>query len=214
MENNLAGKIVLITGAGRGSGWKLAEAFAAQGVVVAANDLTPLNVDRLVAEIEAAGGKAKAYVHDVAKKVAVQAMVNDVLDDWGRIDVLVHHAAVAPHDPILDMDEWDWHRTLDVNLTGAFLCLQSAGRVMREQGGGTVVLLVDAANSPGQGAAYAASQEGLLGLAGQAHRELESHGIRLHVVRIGAGHPLSAQTDVPNDPLELVLYLCNRLPKS
>jgi 3-oxoacyl-[acyl-carrier protein] reductase len=205
MGNNLTGNVVLITGAGKGSGWKLAGMFAAQGAIVAANDLTPLNVDRLVAEIDANGGRAKAYMHDVAKKVDVQAMVNDVVDDWGRIDVLVHHAAVEPHDAVLDMDEWDWHRTLDVNLTGAFLTIQSVGRVMRAQGGGVIVLLVDAARASGQGAAYAASQDALLGLAGQAGRELEAHGIRLHVVRIGTGHPRSGEADVPDDPLELVM---------
>jgi NAD(P)-dependent dehydrogenase (short-subunit alcohol dehydrogenase family) len=214
MENNLAGKVVLITGAGKGSGWKLAELFAARGAVVAVNDLTPLNVDRLVMKICDSGGKAKAYMHDVAKKVDVQAMVNDVTDDWGRIDIFVHHAAVEPHDPILDMDEWDWHRTLDVNLTGAFLTIQSVGRVMRIQGGGTIVLLVDRARQSGQGAAYAASQEGLLGLAGQAHQELAAHGIHLHVVSIHVDHPDPAEREVPNNPLDTVLYLCNKLPKS
>ena len=90
----------------------------------------------MVAEINAQGGNAKAYIEDVAKKVGAQVLVKQVEDDFGRIDILVNHAAVEPRSPLLDMDEWDWHRVLDVNLTGAFLMTQSVGRVMREAGGG------------------------------------------------------------------------------
>ncbi len=136
------GKVVLITGAGKGAGRRLAVAFAKHGAIVAANDISPINVEEVVEEINAGGGSARAYIEDVAKKVGVQALVKGVEDDFGRIDILVNHAAVEPHSPLLDMDEWDWHRTLDVNLTGAFLMTQSVGRVMREQGGGVIINLV------------------------------------------------------------------------
>ena len=128
---NLKDKVVLITGAGKGAGRALALAFAERGAIVAANDISPVNVEQVVAEIVARGGKAKAYIEDVAKKVGVQYLVNSVEEDFGGIDILVNHAAVEPHTSLLEMDEWDWHRTLDVNLTGAFLMIQSAGRMMR-----------------------------------------------------------------------------------
>ncbi len=146
---DLKDKVVLITGAGKGAGRALALAFAERGAVVAANDISPVNVELVVAEIEACGGKAKAYIEDVAKKVGVQYLVNSVEDDFGGIDILVNHAAVEPHTSLLDMDEWDWHRTLDVNLTGAFLTTQSAGRMMREQGHGVILNIV---TGPSRGA--------------------------------------------------------------
>ncbi len=123
--------MVLITGAGRGNGRLLAEAFAANGACVAANDISPVNLDPLVAQ---SNGLIKAYVEDVAKKVGAQAVVKQAEDDFGKIDILINHAAVEPRVPLLDMDEWDWHRVLDVNLTGAFLMMQSVGRVMKEKG--------------------------------------------------------------------------------
>jgi len=123
--SKLKDKVVLITGAGRGSGRILAEAFARRGAIVAANDISPVNVEEVVAQIIKANGRAKAYVDDIARKLAAQHVVKQVEDDFGRIDILIHHAAVEPHVPLLDMDEWDWHRVLDVNLTGAFLMTQS-----------------------------------------------------------------------------------------
>ena len=140
--NDFKDKVVLITGAGKGTGRLLALEFARRGAVVAANDVSPVNVEQVVAEIKANGGIARAYIDDVAKKVAAQALINCVEDDFGRIYILVNHAAVEPHTPLLDMDEWDWHRTLDVNLTGAFLMMQSAGRVMREKGRGVIINII------------------------------------------------------------------------
>src|ERR1043166_4094746 len=120
----LQGKVVLITGAGKGNGAILAKAFAEQRAIVAANDISPINVEEVVDQILAKGGRAKAYIDDVAKKVAVQNIINQGEDDFGRLDILINHAAVEPRVPLLDMDEWDWHRVLDVNLTGTFLMAQ------------------------------------------------------------------------------------------
>lgn len=181
-EQEFAGKVVLITGTGKGTGAALAEAFAARGARVALNDISPINVDEVAARITSSGGQARTYLHDVAKKVGVQALVKQVEDDWGRVDILIQHAAVEPHTPLLNLDEWDWHRTLDVNLTGAFLVLQSLGRVMRAQGGGVIVNLVGSSEVAG---AYAASMDGLRGLSEAAARELGPFGIKVHAVELG-----------------------------
>ena len=182
---------MLITGAGKGAGRRLAAAFAKLGASVAANDISPINVEELVQEIKASGGNARAYVDDVAKKVGVQALVKQVEDDLGRIDILVNHAAVEPRSALLDMDEWDWHRTLDVNLTGAFLMTQSVGRMMRSQGGGVIVNLIapdswvteaDRDESPLR-AAFIASLAGLEAFSQQAARELASYGIRVYTAK-------------------------------
>ncbi|GAB4452030.1 MAG: hypothetical protein OHK0041_15130 [Anaerolineales bacterium] len=185
--NQLAGKVVLITGAGKGSGRALALAFASRGAVVAANDLSPINVEEVVEQIQRQGGRAKAFIEDVAKKMGAQSLIKQVEDEFGRIDVLVNHASVQPRVPLLDMDEWDWHRTLDVNLSGAFLMTQSAGRVMRSQGSGVIVNLVTLNQAPAENeAAFAASMQGLAAFTNRAARELSPYGIRVHLVETGA----------------------------
>ncbi len=172
-------KVVLITGAGRGSGRQLAEAFAEQGAIIAANDISPQNVESLTGELTARGYEAKAYVEDVAKKVGVQALVKQVEDDFHHIDILVNHASVEPHVSLLDMDEWDWHRVLDVNLTGAFLVMQSVGRIMRESGGGVILNLASLAGGTTalDRSAYVTSLFGIVGFTRQAARELFAHNI-------------------------------------
>jgi NAD(P)-dependent dehydrogenase (short-subunit alcohol dehydrogenase family) len=183
--NDFEGKIVLITGAGRGLGRTLAYTFAARGAVVAANDITPVNLDQTLAAIRAEGGQVRAYESDIAKKLQVQTMVRQVLEDYGRIDCLVNNAGVHPGAPLLDLDEWDWRRTIDVNLTGAFLCTQIVGRAMREVGGGSIVNIaasVQAAELDEVSAVFAASKSALIGFTRAAARELAPHGIRVNAV--------------------------------
>lgn len=176
-------KVVLITGAGKGAGRLLAQAFAERGASVAANDISPVNVELLVEQIQARGGQATAYIEDVAKKLGAQYVVKQVEDDFGRIDILINHASVEPHVPLLDIDEWDWHRVLDVNLTGAFLMTQSAGRVMREQGFGVILNLISAAQAAAaHEAAFVASMSGLEGFTRQAARELSPYGIQVYAL--------------------------------
>jgi NAD(P)-dependent dehydrogenase (short-subunit alcohol dehydrogenase family) len=187
---NLKDKVVLITGAGKGAGRALALAFAERGAILAANDISPINVEQVIAEIVAGGGKAKAYIEDVAKKVGVQSLVNSVEEDFGGIDILVNHAAVEPHTSLLEMDEWDWHRTLDVNLTGAFLMIQSVGRMMRGKGTGTILNIVTESSRGVEmkrdAAAYLSSMAGLAALSHQADLELSPHGIRVYAVENSA----------------------------
>lgn len=195
-----SGRVVLITGAGKGGGRALAEAFATQGAAVAANDISPNNVEQVVVGINARGGYARAYVEDVAKKVAAQALVKLVEEDLGRVDILVNHARVAPRSALLAMDEWDWHRTLDVNLTGAFLMTQSVGRVMAAQDGGVIVnLLPPAGQAAEQMAAFLSSMAALEAFSQAAALELASHGVHVHAV---AEHGQAL--------VEAVLDLCGR----
>jgi NAD(P)-dependent dehydrogenase (short-subunit alcohol dehydrogenase family) len=181
--NNLKDKVILITGAGKGSGRLLAKTLAEHGAIIAANDISPINVEEVVDEINKQGGRAKAYIEDIAKKVGVQNLINQVEDDFGRIDVLINHAAVEPNVALLSMDEWDWHRVLDVNLTGVFLMTQSTARVMQAKGGGTIINLVtESISAERSEAAFVASMSGLTGFTRQAAHELNPHGIRVYAV--------------------------------
>ena len=207
MSDDFKDKVVLITGAGRGYGGLLAEAFATRGAYVAANDISPVNLDPLVARHN---GTIKAYVEDVAKKVGVQSVVKQVEDDFGRIDFLINHASVEPRVPLLDMDEWDWHRVLDVNLTGAFLMMQSVGRVMRANGLGVIVNLIMAEPPEARDeAAYLASCCGLVALTRSAAQELSPFGIRVHAVGTGLHEFQRVHAELPHQNLvDAVLYLC------
>jgi 3-oxoacyl-[acyl-carrier protein] reductase len=202
---------VLITGAARGTGRLLAEAFAAQGAMLAINDISPQNLESLASDLKARGATVNAYVEDMAKKVGVQALVKSVEDTFGQIDVLINHAAVEPHMPMLDMDEWDWHRTLDVNLTGTFLTMQSVGRTMRVRGGGVMINLASLAGGTVtlDRSAYVASLFGLIGLTRQASRELFAYGIRAHAIGRGLGRFQNTGTTVPADMTRAVLFLCS-----
>lgn len=180
MMPELDGKVVLISGAGRGQGRELALALAAQGAMIAANDISPLNVDEVARQISASGrGQARVYLHDVAKKVAVQALVNQVMDDFGRIDILINSANVEPAAGLMSMDEWDLHRVFEVNTIGTFLLMQSTARVMREQGGGLIVnLLGDLGRDLAP--AYAASRLAVGELTRSTAIELSAHNIRVY----------------------------------
>jgi NAD(P)-dependent dehydrogenase (short-subunit alcohol dehydrogenase family) len=182
-------KIALITGAAGGTGRRLAEALAGRGAVVAAVDINPLGLDETVRRIRAAGGTVKDYVFDAAKRLPVVALVDAVLDDWGRIDILVLAAEVHPRDPILSMDEWDFYRTLDVNLAGPFFLMQRAAQAMKSQGGGTILIagggeakpagLAQPDGKAGTGAAYRISKAGLAALAQAAQAEFRAYNIQV-----------------------------------
>lgn len=193
-------KVVLVNGAGRGVGRLLAEAFARHGALVAANDLSPITLDWTV-PLAQQGYSIRAYTEDVTRKIVAQALVKQVEDDWGRIDVLVHHAPIVPHTSLLDMDEWDWHRALDLNLTAAFLLIQSVGRIMRQQESGLILLVLslNAQAAPASPAAHIA-QMGLWGLATQAAQEFAP--FRLRVEFLAEQTPLIPP--LPTSPSSLV----------
>ena len=192
-EKNFSGKVILVTGAGRGAGKLLAQAFATRGATVAANDISPINVEPVVDGIIAAGGRASAYLHDIAKKVDVQVMVNNISDDFGRIDILVNCANVLLPTPMLDIDEWDLHRIFEVNAIGTILVMQSVGRVMRTQGSGIIVNVVKIpVDAP---ASFIASRAGLAAMSASLNAELHRFGVR-------------AFTISDPDPLDAVLAGC------
>ena len=202
---DLTGKVVLITGAGLGIGRELAISFAAQGDIVVANDITPINLDETINGIQGAGGQAQAYVADIASKLGLQTMLNEIIDQHGRIDVLIQTTSAEPLDPILEIDEWHWRRTLDINLTGPFLLMQSVGRVMREQGSGVIVNIISV---DGNSSAAIAGKTGLIEFSRAAASEFGENNLQVNVVcsNFPAAEKIAA---LPQNPINLIMFLCS-----
>lgn len=176
---NAHSEVALIVGAGSQAGQQAARLLHAAGFRVALNDQMPNRVEALAAEL---GDGAAAYPADLSRKLSLQTMLQAVLEAWERIDVLVFVPTVAPHTPILDMDEWDWHRTIDSNLTAAFLAIQSAGRIMRQLGGGAIVniLVPEYMTSP----VFQAATQGLAALCDAVRPEFAQYGVSLTTLQL------------------------------
>ena len=185
--NDFKDKVALVVGAGHGPGQLIARHLSAAGAQVALVDQLPGPIEKLAEEL---GAAARAFPGDSAKKLSAQGLVQDVVEAFGRIDLFVFANAVQPRDLILDMDEWDWRHALDLNLTGAFLMLQNVGRVLREQGGGRILVVVDhpAGDGAPASAAYRTASAALRGLAHAAEEEFRAYNIRVHTLE-AAGLP-------------------------
>jgi 3-oxoacyl-[acyl-carrier protein] reductase len=139
-EGRLAGKVAIVTGASRGIGRAVAERFAAEGASVVVNYTQgAANANAVVAGIQAAGGTAIAVQADVSRSTDVVRLVEQTLDRFGRIDVLVNNAGVMVAKGVLETSEDDWDVTIDVNLKGAYLCSKAVAPVMIRQGSGSIV---------------------------------------------------------------------------
>ncbi|SVC16300.1 uncharacterized protein METZ01_LOCUS269154, partial [marine metagenome] len=140
MSTSLEGRVVIVTGAGRGIGRAIADRFAGAGATVIINDIDAATADEAAAAINASGGTATAVVADVADSTQVNAMFDAVLATHGTVDVLVNNAGlVSPMLHFLEADEAWWRRIIDVNLTGHFLTSHRAARIMAENGHGVIL---------------------------------------------------------------------------
>ena len=212
---DLSAHAALVTGAGADVGRATALALAASGAAVAVNDINPDKVEAIADEILRAGARALAIHADVANRFQVGSMIEAARDAFGRIDILVNAAGVFKAGPMAKLDEWDWRRILDVNLTGAFFCSQLLGRVMADEGGGVIVNVASTAGVSAtlpEGVSYAASKAGLVGLTRQSARELAPQGIRVNAVCIGSleenSNTLQRQ-GTPEEIASVVLFLCS-----
>jgi NAD(P)-dependent dehydrogenase (short-subunit alcohol dehydrogenase family) len=179
-------KVALITGASSGIGRATALAFAAKGASVVLAARRQEELDSLVAEIEAGGGKATAIKTDVSKAQDVEQMVAHALATFGRLDYAINNAGIEGRvASIVDLPEDDWDKVLDINLKGNYLCLRYEARAMLDGGRGGAIINIGSVNSflgLGGGAAYVASKHGQVGLTSSASAELAPHGIRVNII--------------------------------
>jgi len=186
----LAGRVVLITGAGGGLGRATAELAAALGAFVAINDMDAAAARRTAAAI---GGRARAYGGSIADPGAVAAMVAQVVADFGDLHGLVNNAGILRRSPLEHHVLTDWNAIMAVNVTGTFLCLQAAGRHFIAKAGlgdaapGRVVNIASDGGRRGAPGAtgYAASKAAVLGLTMSAAREWARYGITVNSVCFG-----------------------------
>jgi NAD(P)-dependent dehydrogenase (short-subunit alcohol dehydrogenase family) len=145
MDMRQAGKVAVVTGEARGIGRACAERLLAEGAKVALGDIDAAELRKCAAEIGTTDA-VPAVVTDVSRKDQVDALIAAAVARFGRIDIMINNAGIAPVQDFLDISEADYDRVLAVNLKGAFMGTQAAGRQMIGQGGGGVIINMSSIN--------------------------------------------------------------------
>jgi 3-oxoacyl-[acyl-carrier protein] reductase len=188
MKSDLAGKIALVTGGGRGIGRACCVALARLGATVIINYRRSRDAaETLEKEIVGAGGGGRAYQADVSDPGAVDAMFRFIQQEYRRLDILVNNAGIVQDTLLLSMTLQDWTSVHATNLTGAFLCTRHAVEMMLRQGGGKIVNIASASvDVGGRGQTnYAAAKGGLVAFSRAGAVELARKGIRINAVLPG-----------------------------
>ncbi|QUH02726.1 2,3-dihydro-2,3-dihydroxybenzoate dehydrogenase [Saccharopolyspora erythraea] len=187
-RTGIAGKVALVSGAGRGIGAAVATALSGLGAVIAAVDVDAGEVTAVAARLAEQGGKAEPYVADVADAASVAGVVDRVERDLGPIDILANVAGVLHPGTVHELADEDWHRTFAVNTDGVFhLCREVTRRMVPRERGCVVTVGSNAAGVPRHGmAAYAASKAAATLFTKSLGLELAEHGIRCNVVSPGS----------------------------
>ncbi len=200
---DLSGHNALVTGGGAGRGRTIALALAASGASVAIGDINIERAEDTAEQIERLGGSAIALHVDVSNRFQTANMIESARDAFGMIGILINAAEVYHPEPMLTIDEWNWRRQLEVNITGTFFCMQLVGRVMADEGGGTIINLtsVEAWRSTiPAGIGYMAGKAGVIAMTRQAARELAPHQIRVNAIAVRKLNEDEGLPPLPEDP--------------
>jgi NAD(P)-dependent dehydrogenase (short-subunit alcohol dehydrogenase family) len=182
----LASRVALVTGAGSGIGKAAALLLAKEGARVAVLGRTADELQQVAEEIQRAGGTAKAVVADVARPDQLRQAVEQVVERWGRLDIVFANAGInGVWAPIEELEPEEWSRTLNINLTGTFLTIKYATPYLKRQGGSVIV--TSSVNgtrifSNTGATAYSTSKAGQVALAKMVALELAPHKVRVNVV--------------------------------
>ena len=233
-EQEMSGRVALVTGGGSGIGRASALAFARAGAQVVVSDVAEDAGEATVQAIRAAGGTAIFQPADVANSGQVSALVARTIQEYGRLDFAHNNGGIeGPVKPVIDLTEDEWDRVIDINLKGVWNCLRCQIPVMLEQGGGAIVNTGSVSGLKGFPPllpAYIASKYGVVGLTAATARTYASQGIRVNAIcpgaidtpmltRIGEGadrlgvsmvaeNP-SGRLGTPDEVAEAVIWLCS-----
>jgi 3-oxoacyl-[acyl-carrier protein] reductase len=183
----LENKVAIITGAGSGIGRETALLFAKEGAKVALVGRTVEKLEEVCQEIIENGGKAIFKSGDVSRREDVDEIVNKVMNEFGRIDILVNNAGVNKDALVTKMTKEQWNGVINIDLTGAFNCIQAAVDIMINQGSGVIINVSSISGIYGNigQVNYASAKAGLIGMTKTLAKELGKKGIRVNAVAPG-----------------------------
>jgi 2-dehydro-3-deoxy-D-gluconate 5-dehydrogenase len=182
---DLSGKVALVTGANTGIGQAIAIALAKAGADIAAVGRTQATTT--VNQVTALGGRAVNFSADLSSIAPITAVVNDVIDKMGRINILVNNAGIIRRADALDFTEADWDTVIDTNLKSVFFLCQAVGRHMVEQGSGKIINIASMLSFQGgvRVPSYTASKAGVAGLTKLLANEWAAKGININAIAPG-----------------------------
>ncbi|SDR47330.1 SDR family NAD(P)-dependent oxidoreductase [Pseudovibrio sp. Tun.PSC04-5.I4] len=226
---DFTGQVAIITGAGGGLGRLYALELAKRGVAVVVNDLggavdgsgsSATAAEAVVAEIEAAGGKAMANAADVTDELGVNAMVSETLTAYGRVDILINNAGILRDKSFAKMEMDNWNKVVNVHLTGAAICTKAVWNVMKEQGYGRIVMTTSPSGIYGNfgQANYGAAKAGLWGMMNTLGLEGMKNNIHINCIAPSAGTRMTEtimdagtlKVLAPENITPAVVFLCSK----
>jgi len=185
---NLANRVAIVTGGGRGIGQTIALKLAEVGATVVVNDIGEASpVGSVAEEIKAMGGQSLAVLADVSSSSDVARLVEETMAAYGKVDILVNNAGIARDQLIIRMSDEDWDKVLSVNLKSAFLCSRAVLRYMIKQRWGRIISIasiVGLVGNPGQ-ANYASAKAGIIGFTRTVAKEVAARGITANAIAPG-----------------------------
>jgi len=183
----LEGRVAIVTGSAQGIGKAIALNLVEGGASIALADMVPSKLDEVVKEIEGQGGKAIRFVVNVTDLEAVQKMVDETVETWGKVDILVNNAGITRDSLVMRMKVEDWQSVLKTNLEGAFYCIRAVLPSMVRQRYGRILNIasvVAQAGNVGQ-ANYISSKAGIIGLTKAVAAEVARRNITVNAVAPG-----------------------------
>jgi NAD(P)-dependent dehydrogenase (short-subunit alcohol dehydrogenase family) len=185
--NTVKDKTILITGGGQGLGAAISRTLAADGAIVIPVDIKPHGIEKVVGEIRSAGGKAYSYIMDVSNVINVENVMGRIIDDHGRLDVVINNAGIDFSKPFEELTHDEWNMVIQVNLTGPFNVSKAAyGHLCKNKKGHIVNITSTAAKRVWANASvYHASKWGLLGFSHALHVEARKNNVKVTALVAG-----------------------------
>ncbi|PKN17594.1 MAG: 3-oxoacyl-ACP reductase FabG [Deltaproteobacteria bacterium HGW-Deltaproteobacteria-6] len=186
MKMRLKDKVAIITGSGRGIGEGIVMRFAEEGAKIVVNDVNEADAKNVVDQVKAKGGQAVYVLGSVSERAVMQSIVDTAVKEFGTLDIIVNNAGITRDVILHKMTDAQWDAVIAVNLTGTFLGIQCAARVMREKGYGKIINIssTSALGNAGQ-LNYSASKAGVIGMTKTAAKELGAKGVNVNAIAPG-----------------------------